>query len=60
MSEHITGSQHDYEPVAVDDPNTYSMALLWANAYTAQDPESQQLREQLEQQYRDAEIEEVE
>ena len=52
-------SQHDYEPVDIDDPATYSFALLWANAYAAQDPESQQLREQLEQQYRDAGIEEA-
>ena len=52
-------SQHDYEPVDVDDPNTYSFALLWANAHAAQDPETQRLRGQFAQQCRDAGIEEA-
>lgn len=52
-------SQHDYQPADTDDPDTYSFALLWANAYAAQDPESQQLREQLDRQYRDAGLEEA-
>ena len=43
---YITGSQHD--PVTgVDDPDTYSMALLWANAY---DSETQRLQAEVNQQ----------
>lgn len=49
-------SQHSYEPENVEDPNTYSMALLWMNYYAAQDPETLRLREQFAQQCRDAGI----
>lgn len=47
-------SQHEYVPVDVDDPDTYSMALLWMNAYAADNAETQRLREELERQYREA------